>query len=48
MDKEAVVDLINKAAIAQGEIQRAMIWLSRLHKDLHELMKQLVCERDKQ
>jgi hypothetical protein len=46
MDKETVVDLINKVVIAEGEIQRSIIWLSRLHGDLQELTKKLICERD--
>ena len=42
MNRERVVDIINKVIIAQGEIQRAEIWLSRLHGDLAKLLKELV------
>jgi len=46
MDKEQKADLINKICMAQGEIQRVMIWLSRLHKDLDGLLKELVKQSD--
>jgi hypothetical protein len=45
-DYEKTVDMINKVVIAQGEIQRIMIWLSRLHKDLQEFEKELIIERN--
>ena len=46
MRTEDLVELINKIVIAEGEIQRVMIWLSRLHKDLQEFEKELIKERD--
>ena len=45
-DHEKTVDMINKVVIAQGEIQRIMIWLSRLHKDLQEFEKKLIMDRN--
>lgn len=37
-------DILNKIVIAQGEIQRIIIWLSRLYGDLEELKKLMISE----
>jgi len=41
MDKEKKVDLLNKMIATQGDIQRAIIWLTRMDKDIDEFKKEL-------
>ena len=36
------VELLNKIAITQGELQRLMIWASRLFDDLEKLKREVL------
>lgn len=46
MDEDKLFKLLNKVYIAKGEIQRIIMWLSRLHNDLEDCEKGLIEERD--
>ena len=41
MEREKLAELMNKISIAQGEAQRALIWLKRFYDDLEILKKEL-------
>jgi len=41
MEREKLAELMNKISIAQGEAQRALIWLKRFYDDLEVLKIEL-------
>lgn len=47
MTKEEEADLINKIAIAQGELIRLVVWAKRLYNDLEPLKRLLILEENK-
>ena len=46
MNKEQKADLINKIVVSQGELQRLMIWASRLFDDLEKLKMEVMVGED--
>jgi hypothetical protein len=47
LDKEQLADLINLIVSTQGELQRLMIWASRLFDDLEKFKREVFKENDK-
>jgi len=44
MNREQKADLINRIVVSQGELQRLMIWASRLFDDLEKLKREVMIE----
>ena len=44
MNREQKADLINRIVASQGELQRLMIWASRLFDDLEKLKREVMVE----
>ena len=42
MNRDEKADLINKIVASQGELQRLMIWASRLFDDLEKLKREVM------
>jgi len=44
MESNEKVDLLNKIIATQGDLQRLMIWASRLFDDLEKLKREVMLE----
>lgn len=42
MEKGELAEWVNKLVIVQGELQRTLIWLSRLNTDIEILKKKML------